>query len=987
MLTRQSIVEVFGVLVLSLAVLLWGLTSSSMGIWEPWEASIVLMARQIAHSSILETPFWLPQLDGEIAFRPYLQVWVMAACFHISPDPGAFLLRLPSALAGTWLIVLTFITVRQMSTRRGAWTTIVVLLTMPMFVFGSKLIQGGIWTILAVSLPILHYLLAAYAKTMHMRRSMQALAGISVLITFLTGGFFALIMVACVMLLASLCLSRHPQRRDFAAPLRTKYFLLPLYAAGLLIALCFGQTVTAMRHVLEERIPMPLSALNDAIEMNEVAAIERRGTAILGQLKAEDGKQPIPFILAETGFGLNTNAGEIFEHSESGRRTFEALLLRQFGKNAPPKARQEVPPLHGAVAVTFRYFMQHASQKPVQEKLSLARVSEAALSRNPNLANVYRSIPDERPQLITNIAPVTSIFEFSELQAGQVVQRLTPAPENTASQPFVEIRRGSLRGFVDNDALEDISQTPKWRWTTWLRVLAFGLFPWIAFFPLLILATLIPQRKLTLSQYPFRGEFLTPPNLDDQPNLRSPAQIILAVWSFISIITLWVGTNIANEYAFMGLLPMAILFGLVASSPQVWLCIRQRFLLRHGIWLASVAVIAFIAHVLYEAPFSLIQYLLVDPPMHWPPEYTLFAQTFWSFVPIFAVLSYLVFSPIGAALRHQIYCWFDGLYEKNKDEDNVRASSTYCKAGRPIDVALPSTTPAISLLLTALISSGFLYLVYLPAISGELTEDALISRYFAHANNGEKLFILKEETELPCITYRDCDPGYICKANHCTISTFSSYSLDFAQSMSRQLMLEYLKPIYGHEDAFFIIPKGSLFAINQAYRSAFYDNERRNVVVLNAPSSRLFLISNNESLMSVNPLNDVFIDTLPANATRFEAALHESLHIEGFRIESFTWQPKAQIRLTLFYRIQKPIFTDPQLRFIVNSPNRKMTTSHALLGGRYPARGFLEGDLVADPVTINLDIKPTHGIFDVQVMVVDGLHQNIPPVLLTSISF
>jgi len=985
MLTRQSIVEVFGVLVLSLGVLLWGLMSSTMGIWEPWEASIILTARQIAHSSILETPFWVPQLDGEIAFKPYLQIWLMAICFHISPDPGAFLLRLPSALAGAYLIVLTFITVRQMSTRRGAWMTIAVLLTMPMFVFGSKLIQGSIWTILAVSIPVLHYLLAAYAKTMHTRRSTQALAGLSILITFLAGGLFALIVVACVLLLASLCLLKHPQRRDFSAPLRSKYFLLPLYTASLLIALCFGQTVTAMRHVLEERVPISLSALNDALEMDQVVVIERRGTTILGQFKAEDDKPPIPFILAETGFGFNTNAGEIFEHSESGRRTFETLLLRQFGKNVPQKAKQEVPPLHGAVALTFRYFLQHASQKPMQEKPSLARVSEAALFRNPNLANVYQATPDERPQPITNIAPVTSIFEFSELQAGQVVQRLTPPPEDTASQPFVEIRRGPLRGFVDNDALEDIAQTPKWRWTAWPRILAFGLFPWIAFFPLLILVTVIPQRKLTLSPYPFRGEFLTPPNLDDQPNLRSPTQIILAVWIAISVIALWVGTNITTEYAFMGTLPMAIFFGLVASSPQVWLCIRQRFLLRHGIWLASVAVIAFIAHVLYEAPFSLVQYLLVEPPMHWPPEYTLFAQTFWSFVPIFAVLSYLVFSPIGAALRHQIYCWFDGLYEKDKEEDNARLSSTYCKTERPIDVALPRTTPAMSLLLTALISSGFLFVVYLPAISDELTEDALIARYFAYANNGEKLFILKEETELPCVTYRDCDTGHICKNNHCTISTFSSYTLDFAQPMSRQLMLEYLKPIYGHEDAFFIIPKDTLFAVNQAYRSAFYDNERRNVVVLNAPSSRLFLISNNESLASVNPLNDVFIDTLPPSATRLEAALHESLHIEGFRIDSFTQQPRTQIKLTLFYRIKKPIFTDPQFRFIVNSPNKKITTSHAMLGGRYPARGFLEGDLVADPVTINLNTKPTHGIFDVQVMVVDGLHQNSPPVLLTSI--
>ena len=192
MLGKQRFFDFFILLCLSLLVFLIGISQTTASLWEPWETSTVLVAQNLLQSTIDESAFWVPQSDGVLVAQPYLELWLLTALLRVFPDPNAFILRLPGAFIGIILTLLTFFAVRQASTRRTAWTAAIILLTIPMFVLTGKFIHGDIWLIFAVAVPNLFYIMACYASTRRMQRLMLCMTSLSVFISFLTGGLFAI---------------------------------------------------------------------------------------------------------------------------------------------------------------------------------------------------------------------------------------------------------------------------------------------------------------------------------------------------------------------------------------------------------------------------------------------------------------------------------------------------------------------------------------------------------------------------------------------------------------------------------------------------------------------------------------------------------------------------------------------------------------------------------------------------------------------------
>ena len=150
MITRRSIVDTVLVLGISAFVFILTVSHNGMNFWEPWETSTLLAAQRMAQSSILESSFWIPQVDNVFVAQPLLQLWFLSLSSHIFSEIDPFWIRLPGALAGIFIVCLSFFAVRQVSTRRAAWMTVIALLTMPMFVLSGKLIHGDIWLIVAV---------------------------------------------------------------------------------------------------------------------------------------------------------------------------------------------------------------------------------------------------------------------------------------------------------------------------------------------------------------------------------------------------------------------------------------------------------------------------------------------------------------------------------------------------------------------------------------------------------------------------------------------------------------------------------------------------------------------------------------------------------------------------------------------------------------------------------------------------------------------
>ena len=975
---RYSSLEIIAVLVLACIAILTYLVGNA-GIWEPWEAATLLLGRQLSQTNITESAFWVPVLDGEIAFRPYLQLWLLATAFHFVPDPGAFLLRLPSAIVGIWLVVLTFITMRRATTRFASWASVFILLTLPVFVFGSKLIQGGIWPIFAVSLPLLHYVLAVYANTRREARVFRCFFALSLGLSFLAGGLWALAIVALTLALNLLFSARHPLRVAFTRPFCTRYFLFPLYLVFIVVGIFFGLYMIHVRETLEDRDGITVARLNDAIEAGNVESLEKRNGQIIGRLNINT-RRSAPFVLADSREKYNTQADAILKMDEVEKKRFDKLVSEYFG---PLHEAPLTIPMEDAFRATVRFFWRYVDHVHEVQNVPLARVRGDVLRENPELAVIRHDSTNDGFDPF-GLESMGYDGGLGIVHPGEIVQVIpNNEAQNNQNDPsaLVEIRGSRADGYLSQKVLEPIIADTSIEWKDWGRILALGLFPWIALWPLLFVGAFSKQKNLELTRTPFHGEFVQEDE-DTCDDFVSPFQLLLFAWILVSILALWYGINFNGFHAFSGVIGIAMLFGLALSSRNLWNRLLNDGLLKAIFWIMACIIVYLAIQQLVKAPFYLIQYLLIDPLMSWPRDYTIFENTFWAYVPIFMVLLLWAFSHFG---ENQFEAVCTSIRARLSAAQNSDKSSTTL-----ISVpAAGSTSGARStciIIAAALVSAGFIYTQYLPTISQELTETALVDHFVSHSGHGEKLYILQHETERMCATYSDCDPGYVCKDAQCQLSTFTTYALSVAQPISRTDLLDLVSP-NAAEKAYFIIPHGALYELNQTYRESFRINERQNLIVTDAPSSRLYLLTNDPEQKSVNPLEKIILDKVPQDTTPKQIHISSNLDLDAFRIERFSWEPNGKIDLTLFYHVLAASQSPVLLQFSVEWTGHKSVSEHPLDKLPYPSPSWLEGDIIADTISIPLYGDQVRGKYEIKLCVHEPDQECVSFTTLTTIQY
>ena len=968
MLGKQRFFDFFILLCLSLLVFLIGISQTTASLWEPWETSTVLVAQNLLQSTIDESAFWVPQSDGVLVAQPYLELWLLTALLRVFPDPNAFILRLPGAFIGIILTLLTFFAVRQASTRRTAWTAAIILLTIPMFVLTGKFIHGDIWLIFAVAVPNLFYIMACYASTRRMQRLMLCMTSLSVFISFLTGGLFAIAILAVEALITALLLGKH--RKRILKPLLTKFFLVPLYISFVIIGSVFSIYVTQARYELENRMPLTLSALNRALDEDRVVTIERRNTQIIGSLKSEDADQGQKnFILVESEQYHNTDATEIFSLNETDQRAFENYLMWRFQKKEPAKAARAVPIIDDAFPTALRFFWYRSNTPYDEPKITLAR---AALDLNDSAREDAWIRSSE--SLLNKTTPKTAL-DFAEsalatpakLHAGELVRVLNDDPNSE----WVEIQNGAGNsGFVPRDILTILQDNSHIHWFSWLQILLFGLFPWSCFFPLVIACAFISYKKLSIAQAPFYSEFI---QIEECSEKRSLFQNLLISWTLASILALFVGINFTRHDIFAGVIPVAILLAVAVTSPVFWKSIRNSLESRLLFIAAAIACCVIVFLDFKKEAFHLVRYILTNPLMHWDSsagstsEY--YGAIAFTYLIFFVLLTIISFSGAVETIQEHISNW----RQKNPSqprEYRSSSSTTLMRISRNDEEPMPYA-PVISLTLLASVCAIFIYFNYIPTISNNFTETELINEYFEYADNSEPVYLLSGENAQLCQTYKDCEPGYICKNSHCRISTFLSYSLSVARPISRSNMIQSLSPNNeSFNNSFYIIPKAALYVLNQSYRAMFSRENRQNLKVIHAPSARLYLIANHKDLPSVNPFESIFIRDMPEDATKLPSPvqLDDKIVLEGFKMNQLDFSNAKKLEMTLYYHLNNsfdPNDSEHHFLFSFEVSNRKLEFERTPLNGQYDTKRIIAGDLVADTFTFELSMMPEHGYIDV----------------------
>ena len=959
MITRRSIVDTVLVLGISAFVFILTVSHNGMNFWEPWETSTLLAAQRMAQSSILESSFWIPQVDNVFVAQPLLQLWFLSLSSHIFSEIDPFWIRLPGALAGIFIVCLSFFAVRQVSTRRAAWMTVIALLTMPMFVLSGKLIHGDIWLIVAVSTPQLFYLLASYATTRRMHRTMLVFTGLSCFLSFLAGGLFALAILALSGALFLFVMRRHPQKQAFLKPLSCRYFIVSIFLAFVAIGGIFGTFVTQSRYAIERRTPMTLAEVNNALDNDNVISIERRNHQIIGTVKSSsatpDSPEQRPFILVESHSNLNTNANEIFAQSESERKTFVNDLMWRFQKQTPIRAEKQIPDLEGSFENALRFFWYHTNSSYKKNVLPLVRTTEPSKAFADANSAISANTYNDNAVLQSGIIP-TPVFRTDK---GTLLRVLN----DDKISPWIEVQNGAYqRGYVMRSTVEPTASTQNIRWFSWIDILLYGLMPWACFFPIALACLFVSHKKLAISNAPFIGEFAQDKN--EANDAHSALQKLLFCWIIADLIALFVGVNQCNRVFFAGIVPTAILFGIALSAQTFWRTVRNSLEARVFLIVFAWATLFFAMYSLNDEPYRIVRYLLTDPLMHWGQKFSLPSE-FIVYAIIFACLTPLAFSGIAETIQNRLTALREQ-FKRPKREVRTSSRATLMRVSREETTPMPYAA-AITLTLIAVISSTYIYHTYLPSVTENLTEEALIQRYFELANKSEPVYLLSGENHQLCVSYRDCDPGYVCESNRCRISTFSSYSLDVAKPISRQNMLQAIDPKSPAEAAFYIIPKDALFDINITYRHMFAQGARKNLPVIDAPSSRLYLIGKTAESTSSNPMDSIFINELPKEATKMQIPLDDEITLEGFKIDKLDFESQKILTMTVFYRVTQKINAQNQLKFSFEIVNRKIGFEVPLLPNHYDVTELAPSDIVARKIDFSFPMMPRHDVLSVKI--------------------
>ncbi|MBQ9395402.1 MAG: hypothetical protein IJU23_07790, partial [Proteobacteria bacterium] len=853
-------------------------------------------------------------------------------------------------------------------TRRTAWMTAGILLTLPMFVLSGKFVHGDIWLIFAVAVPTLLYLMACYASTRRMHRAMLSLSALSVTLSFLSGGLFALAILACTGLLMVALVWRNPDRKYILRPMLTRFFLVPLYVSFVISGCIFGVYVSNIRYEQEDRVPMTLNEINDALDEDRVIRIERRHNQIIGEMRATGEQQngEMSFILVESHDNLSTDSQEIFKLNESEKRAFETYLMVRFQKKMPSRAAVEVPPLEDAFKEAVRFFWYHTNEAYEQSSMTLARVVNSVIEAEPRLALI-------RKEPVANDMPAfETVLEYAET-ALDTTWRLHPDElvrvlNDKGNSDWIEIETGNgYHGFVARKTVRMDRERHRIRWTSWLDVLLFGLFPWGCFFPFMLVCAFVSPSRLSIARTPFRGEFDFQFVETNNPH-RSPIQSILVSWLIVSVVALFVGINNSRHDSFAGVIPLAILAAISLTSSRFWRAIRESLEARIGlILLAFVCLGVAIAEFHYE-PFRLVRYMLTDPPMHWDSEnisvFDNYLENIVFFSVLFGILTLLSFTGAADALQKKILAWRE-VHKRPAVDARTSSSTTLKKVSRGENEPMPYA-PAFSMMIIAAFSACFIYFTYTPSISDNFTENSLIQSYFEHASQSEPVFLLTGENSQLCLTWHDCEPGYVCQSSRCRISTFSSYSLNVAKSVTRQDMIRDLIESDQPQPGFYIVPRDAFFNINQTYRALSTPENRHNLRALDAPSSRLYLIANHLD-EAVSPLDKLLPEQLPDDVSKSNIQVADGIEVVGVRPEKLDFSKAKMLELTVFYRVSKPIESNMEFRFTVTIGSRLIDFTRPLLPNRYDPHRLISGDLVARRIRLDLPAMPSHGVMDIAI--------------------
>ena len=948
------------------------------GFWEPWESGIVQLADFTRAHAWDPAIWWVPQTDNHLVYKPLPQIWSLVFVQSLFAEPSEFALRLPGALLGLGTLLLTFSTMRRFFARRTAWAVLVVLVSLPMFTFGARLLTGGIWSIAGVAIPLLCAIRAMHAESARARNVFGLGLGLGLGLAFLGGGIVAATTVVATLVAFLLWRRSAGLLRPFAAP----GFIAGAVLSIAFVGYVFAQYLAWVPYALEDRAPLSAAEIKREVEAGHVESVGLRSGIVTGVLD-DDAAERLGaerFVLSVDGTLRGSEMWEAWSTSPTEMvALISALDAAGHTDDGEFSTFDEPPSDEGATKATLRFFL-YDLYDPVRLTEPTKARARSTVGAAPGLGIVHDEPESLEGFLLRLTDPLTGLdTERREAEAAREAdgKKPPPAPANRVARPtqlrngqevtlvgpsdvpgWVEVEHANKTGYVPEFTLEEDPVLEHVTFDHWVRHVGFGLFPWVLLLPA-ALGVLLLRRTQGQSSNRSEGE-----SVGD----------FMLVWLGMSVLALGIGASLFSYRPFTGVIPVGIATGLLLGSRGIWARVDNAPLLRKFIGFGAICILAVLIHDYKEHPWLFIETYLTEPEMEWEEGLQVLLTPFRLFRYIVAALFVAYFfGAVGWGNRvfarlSAFFEWrFGGWWAESWLRKAVRVPWRYGLRYPVLLAWAGAQTLRQVRVVFGVMAVSFAVLstfVYLPAMSHHLTQKGLLERYDELSDEGEPLFNLVTEAQKSCRVYTECESGSTCIRGKCKPEATSFYLGDVDNIRETEL----LKEMEGDSRVFAVIPRPKLSRVNSLFRKTFPVGERENLAVLDTRSSRYLLVSNQleDGEEDDNYIGDLILDGppnpmfTPARPVRFT----NGLEFLGYDLEPVEVASGDEFTVTYYFHITKDITADWQMFLHVDFPGTRINGDHRPGDGAFLTNTWIAGDYVKDIQKLEVDRGSPAGIYE-----------------------
>lgn len=497
-----------------------------------------------------------------------------------------------------------------------------------------------------------------------------------------------------------------------------------------------------------------------------------------------------------------------------------------------------------------------------------------------------------------------------------------------------------------------------------VRQVGFGLFPWVALFPVGFVYLAQATRLQDEDGHGLGAEVFTPERV---------ARRLLLVWMVVGAVAL-AAASLYHHFTYAAYFPIAASIGLVLTDAEFWKRARRYPLAAYAVGFVAATIVLMLGKDLERFPHRFVEtYLTLEEGFKLPEDFTwgaaykplkyaifvfliahFFGLVSWATLTIRRVKTAPEF--FGKLRRRE---WSE-LFGDPPDDPPYVARAREKEELRQGDGLLATTarwveTPtgfgAAAVIVFWVVAMMFVY-TFLPNVTNHVSQRGVFETYTELSDPGEDLFRYQ-------VSSRD-----------------HSVYLQHVEALKGSTQLR--QKFDSDERLFAVIPRKKLAAINYDIRRAF----KRNVHVLDARSSRLLLISNKleegetdhnfvaDKIVEGEPNIDFPVTFETKSGETKHAVFDNQLKLLGYSLDNeprddglvaYGWGDTMTI--TYFFEVLKRVPSSQKVFLHVDYPGNRINGDHYPNQGEFPTNYWMPGDIVKDVHPLEIDSYSTPGVY------------------------